>query len=87
MSITTSHGSDAVAHHAANAAAIAIPVGAYFLDAEPYLVFIATLAGLLWYAVLFYDRFLKSNATVITKTTTQTTVIEPPKGTPAAPKE
>jgi len=87
MALPISHGSDALAHHAANAAAIAIPVGAYFLGAEPYLVLIATVAGLLWYAVLFYDRFFRSNATVVTKTVTTQTVIEPPKGTPAAPKE
>lgn len=84
------HGSDTMAHHAANAAAVAIPVGAYLLDAEPYLVFTATVAGLLWYAVLFYDRFFKSNATTVTETTTKVTVIEPPKGNipaPVTPKE
>lgn len=84
------HGNDTVAHHAANAAALAIPVGAYLLNAEPYLVLAATIAGLLWYAVLFYDRFFKSNATTVTETTTKTTVIEPPKGNvvvPIAPKE
>jgi len=81
------HGSDTVAHHAANAAAVVIPAGAFFLGAEPYLVLVATIAGLLWYAVLFYDRFFKSNSTTVTETTTKTTVIEPPKGAPAASKE
>ena len=84
MSAVSPHGSDALAHHAANVAAIAIPLGAFFLTAEPYLVIAATIAGLLWYAVLFYDRFFKSNATVITKTTTVQTIVEPPKGAPAS---
>lgn len=53
------HGSDALAHHAANIAAIAIPVGAWLIGAEPYLAAVLTLVGFGWYAVLFHDRFLK----------------------------
>ena len=86
MSLTASHGSDAVAHHAANVAAVAFPVGAWIFNLPGFLQFILVVAGLGWYAVLFYDRFFKSNATVITKTVQTTTVIEPPKGA-SAPKE
>ena len=53
------HGSDALAHHAANVAAVAIPMGAIILGASPYISIVLMLIGFLWYGVLFYDRFLK----------------------------
>lgn len=81
MSIAVSHGSDTVAHHAANVAAVAFPIGAWLFHLPDILQTILVVAGLLWYAVLFYDRFFKSNATVITTTHTEQTIIEPPKGT------
>lgn len=86
MSSNYMHGNDTVAHHAANVAAIAIPVSGYALGVEPFLVLAATVLGLFWYAVLFYDRFFNSNATTITNMTTHTTVIEPPAGQPPVPK-
>lgn len=52
------HGSDALAHHAANAAAIAMPLGALVFGLSPYLTILLTIAGLAWYGVLFYDRFI-----------------------------
>lgn len=57
----SAHGSDTLAHHAANAAAIAIPVGAWLAGIEPYFAAFLTFIGLCWYGVLFYDRFLKKD--------------------------
>lgn len=51
------HGSDALAHHAANAAALAMPLGSLVLGLSPYLTILLMVAGLAWYGVLFYDRF------------------------------
>lgn len=56
--IVQPHGSDALAHHAANAAAIAMPLGSLVLGLSPYLTVVLTIAGLAWYGVLFYDRFI-----------------------------
>lgn len=61
-----SHGSDAIAHHAANAAAIAIPVGSILLRAPEILSIVLSLVGLAWYSVLFYDRFIKAKPNVQT---------------------
>lgn len=58
--VIQSHGSDAIAHHAANAAAIAIPVGSILLRAPEILSIVLSIVGLAWYSVLFYDRFIKA---------------------------
>lgn len=52
------HGSDALAHHAANAAAIALPTLSITFRLPEALSVLLTVAGLAWYGVLFYDRFI-----------------------------
>lgn len=49
--------SNVIAHHAANAAAIALPVGSVLFHLSAILSVVLTVAGLAWYGVLFYDRF------------------------------
>lgn len=58
--MTNPHGSDAIAHHAANAAAIVLPVGSVVLHLPEIVSVILGLVGLAWYGVLFYDRFIGS---------------------------
>lgn len=52
---------NAISHHAANAAAIVIPVAAWVTNVEPYLAVALTIAGLGWYGVLFFDRFVRGD--------------------------
>ncbi len=59
MATSYSHANDALAHHAANVAAIAFPFSSIVLHLPEALSVLLMCAGLLWYGVLFYDRFVK----------------------------
>ena len=47
---------DQVAHHAANAAAVAVPVAAVAYHLPDYLVYSTAIAGLIWYIMLISEK-------------------------------
>ncbi len=75
--IAQSRTQDAVIHHAANAAAVAIPAGAAVFHLPDILTIMTAIAGLLWYAILIsekvalwfrkYRQFRQSSHRVATK--------------------
>jgi hypothetical protein len=50
---------DHIAHHIFNVAAIGAPIASFMAYGPHVLTAVLTLMGIAWYAVLFYDRFLK----------------------------
>lgn len=54
-----SAGEDAMAHHAANTAAIAIPVASVILHLPEVLTAIVSLLGIVWYGILIFDWVTK----------------------------
>ena len=50
-----SSGEDAAAHHAANTAAVAIPVASIFLHLPEVLTALVSIMGIIWYTILIYD--------------------------------
>jgi hypothetical protein len=69
------HANDALAHHAANAAAVVFPLSSIILHLPETLSITLMCAGLAWYGVLFYDRFKRKDT------------IEPPPEVPHEHKE
>lgn len=55
------HMSNPIAQHAINGGAIVFPVASVWLHLPEVLSVILTLAGIGWYGVLFYDRFIKKD--------------------------
>lgn len=51
------HAESAVAHHAANTAAVVFPISSFVLHLPEALSVTLMIAGLGWYGILYYDRY------------------------------
>lgn len=51
--------SDAAAHHAANAAAVAIPVGSVIFRLPEIVTLVVGVLGIIWYAILIAEKMTK----------------------------
>ena len=49
--------SDTLSHHAANTAAIAIPIMAFLTNIPLFLTIVTGCMGIVWYGFLFLDRY------------------------------
>ena len=89
--MTIYQGSDQIAHHAANAAAIAFPIASIMLQLPTALSIVLMILGIGWYIVLFTEKvafWRAKSQTVKTITVTKTIETAPPSSTvppPAAP--
>lgn len=55
MNTPYSHAEDALAHHAANTAAVAIPVASVIFRLPEILTMIVSFLGIVWYGILIFD--------------------------------
>lgn len=51
-------------HNTINVGVVVAPLTAFFINVSPVITGILAIVGLVWYGVLFYDRFVKKNPTI-----------------------
>jgi len=54
--MSQSHTQDVVVHHAANAAAVAIPVGSVVFHLPEWVAIVAGCLGIIWYMILIGEK-------------------------------
>ena len=67
---------EATIHHAANVAAVAIPVGAAVFNLPNMIVLITACLGAIWYIILIAEKIAIYRRRWLTRTTTITKVVE-----------
>jgi hypothetical protein len=94
MSLSTaasSTGQEAVIHHAANTAAIAIPVGAVMFHLPEIVAIITGILGIVWYSILIVEKVASWRAQWLQIRQSSRSVVQrlkdenPPRETPPSP--